>query len=181
MLQIRASKKADGAAISEIHASAFGQPEGPEIIDLVDELLQDPTADPFLSLVAEQDGRLVGHVLFTPVTLLGEQQASARILAPLGVAKGAQGAGVGSALVREGLRRLREAGVDLVFVLGHPDYYPRFGFQPAGALGLEAPYPIPAVHADAWMVQALKAGVLGRVRGKVQCADTLDQPRHWTE
>jgi putative acetyltransferase len=68
-----------------------------------------------------------------------------------------------------------------VFVLGHPEYYPRFGFRPAGALGMDAPYPIPERHADAWMVQALRPGLLGQVRGTVRCADTLNDPRHWRE
>jgi predicted N-acetyltransferase YhbS len=72
-------------------------------------------------------------------------------------------------------------GVELVFVLGHPGYYPRFGFKPAGVLGFEAPYPIPEKHADAWMVRELRAGIIGSVRGKVVCADTLSRPEYWRE
>jgi putative acetyltransferase len=69
----------------------------------------------------------------------------------------------------------------LVFVLGHPDYYPRHGFEPAGPQGLDAPYPIPAAHEDAWMVLALRPGVIGKLRGRVVCADALDKPEYWRE
>ena len=82
-------------------------------------------------------------------------------------------------LVRDGLKQLAGAEVELVFVLGHPDYYPKFGFRPARAFGLEAAHPIRAGHDDAWMVQELTPGVLGRVRGTIQCAEALDEPRHW--
>ena len=103
------------------------------------------------------------------------------ILAPLAVIPDKQSRGVGGRLIREGLRLLSESGVELVFVLGHPEYYPRHGFKPAGALGFEAPYSIPDEHADAWMVQELCPGVIGRVSGKVMCADVLNQPEHWRE
>jgi predicted N-acetyltransferase YhbS len=106
---------------------------------------------------------------------------SIRLLAPLAVLPEVQAQGVGRKLIEKGLDHLRDAGVDLVFVLGHPDYYPRCGFMPAGVLGFEAPYPIPEEHAGAWMVQALKNGVIGRVKGKVQCSEVLDQPQHWRE
>ena len=76
---------------------------------------------------------------------------------------------------------MSETGVELVFVLGHPEYYPRHGFKPAGVHGFEAPYPIPDKHANAWMVQELHPGVIGNVNGKVICADMLNQPEHWRE
>ena len=66
-------------------------------------------------------------------------------------------------------------------MLGHPDYYQRFGFIPAGAQGFEAPYSIPEEHAGAWMVQELCSGVIGRVKGKVCCSEVLNQPEHWRE
>ena len=79
------------------------------------------------------------------------------------------------------LKELADSGVDLVFVLGHPGYYPKFGFQTAGLAGFQAPYPIPSQHADAWMVQELNAGVIGSIDGRVQCSKILDQPQHWRE
>jgi predicted N-acetyltransferase YhbS len=162
--------------------SAFGQRQGQEIVELVNDLLEDETAKPLLSLVAEKDGKLVGHILFTTARLQPEnQEASIRILAPLAVSSDVQGEGIGGVLIREGLKQLAESGVDLVFVLGHPRYYPRFGFQTAGILGFEAPYTIPSEHADAWMVQELKTGRLAKNEGKIQCSEVLNQPQYWRE
>ena len=169
-------------AILGIHASAFGQKQGQEIAELVDGLLDDETAKPLLSLVAETDGKLVGHILFTVARLYPEDhEVSVRILAPLAVSIEFQGEGFGGALIKEGLKQLVESGVDLVFVLGHPDYYPKFGFQTAGVLGFEAPYSIPSEHADAWMVQEFEAGVIGSIEGRVHCSEILNQPQHWRE
>lgn len=181
-MKIRYSTESDRTAIEGIHTSAFGQHQGEEIVELVNDLLEDETAKPLLSLVAETDGKLVGHILFTVARIQPEdQEVSIRILAPLGVLSDFQYQGVGGMLIREGLKELEELGVDLVFVLGHPDYYPKFGFQTASLLGFQAPYPIPSEHADAWMVQELSAGVIGRVKGKIQCAKVLNQPQHWLE
>jgi putative acetyltransferase len=93
----------------------------------------------------------------------------------------AQKQGIGGKLIRQGLELLSVSRVDLVFVLGHPEYYPRFGFTPAGRLGFEAPYPIPDKHANAWMVQALRPGVIDTASGKVICADALNKPEYWRE
>ena len=181
-LNIRTSRESDRAAIDDIHMSAFGQREGQEIVDLVNGLLEDKTAKPLLSLVAEIDEKIVGHILFTTARLKSENQGSSiRILAPLAVSSDVQGQGIGDALTREGLKQLKESGVDLVFVLGHPRYYPRFGFQPAGISGFEAPYTIPPEHADAWMVLELKTGILAKNKGKIQCSEVLNQPQHWRE
>ena len=163
--------------------NAFGADKGPEIAELVNGLLNDETAKPLLSLVAERDGNLIGHILYSKAKLLypEDNEISIQILAPLAVVSEFQGKGVGGQLIREGLKQLRDSGVDLVFVLGHPGYYPRLGFQPAGEVGFEAPYPIPEEHADAWMVQELRGGFIGSVRGKVQCSAVLNQPQHWRE
>jgi len=162
--------------------SAFGQRQGQEIVKLVNDLLEDETAKPLLSLVAEKDGKLVGHILFTTARLQPEnQEPTIRILAPLAVSSDVQGEGIGGVLIREGLKQLAESGVDLVFVLGHPRYYPRFGFQTAGILGFEAPYTIPSEHADAWMVQELKTGRLANNEGRIQCSEVLNQPQYWRE
>lgn len=182
VLSIRSATDADRAGILALHDSAFGEEHGAEIVELVRGLLGDETARPLFSLVAELGGRVVGHVLFTAVRLASAPESvRAQILAPLAVSREHQGEGIGGALINEGLKRLAASGVELVFVLGHPDYYRKFGFRPARVLGYEAPYPIPIAHEDAWMVRELKAGTVGRARGRVQCADTLDQPRHWQE
>ena len=132
--------------------------------------------------MAVEDDKLVGHVLYTKASITQTRESvSARILAPLAVLPDYQSTGVGGRLIKEGLKQLTEAGVEIVFVLGHPDYYPRSGFVPAGVLGYEAPYRIPEKYAGAWMVQELGSGVIGRVKGKVQCSEVLDRPEHWRE
>lgn len=181
-MKIRSSHKSDRLEIERIHKTAFGKAKGPEIAELVNGLFNDKTAEPLLSLVAVEDRNIVGHVLFTKVNVKQSPIfVSASILAPLAVLPGAQAKGVGGLLIKEGLDQLKRNKVDLVFVLGHPDYYPRSGFTPAGKLGFKAPYPIPEKHAGAWMVKLLSSGVIGKARGTVQCSDVLDQPQHWRE
>ena len=178
---VRTATGGDCEAILALHRAAFGD-EGAEISELVGSLLDDPTAEPLLSLVAEESGKLLGHVLFTAVQVVeGAHSVPGQILAPLAVRPDSQGKGIGGELTRAGLERLRSAGVGLVFVLGHPSYYPRFGFAPAGGRGLKAPYPIPEPVSDAWMVHELNPGFLGRVRGVVRCAQALDHAEHWSE
>jgi predicted N-acetyltransferase YhbS len=180
-LIIRPSNESDLADVLRIETKAFEE-EGPEIADLVHGLLHDPSARPILSLLAIQDDQPIGHILFTKARLgPSDPSISAVILAPLAVIPEMQRKGVGGCLIRKGLRLLTDRDIDLVFVLGHPTYYPRHGFQPAGVLGFEAPYPILEKDKDAWMVQQLRRDVIGNVKGKVRCADVLNHPEHWRE
>lgn len=181
-VEIRKSIESDKTEIAKIHRAAFGEEKGSVIADLAIGLLADKTAMPLLSLVAVDQNRLIGHVIYTKVSIAeAEESVSAQILAPLAVLPDAQRTGVGTRLIKEGLEQLRALGVELVFVLGHPDYYPRCGFTPAGELGFEAPYPIPEEHAAAWMVQDLTGETIGRIKGRVQCSEVLSQPEHWRE
>jgi len=181
-LKIRKSTESERHQILNIHNKAFGEGKGSVIAKLVDDLFDDKTAKPIFSLVAAENEKLVGHVMFTKVTIAGaENSTAAQILAPLAVLPDKQNRGIGEQLINEGLRQLRENGTVLCFVLGHPGYYPRCGFIPAGKHGYEAPYPIPEEHADAWMVQALNGEDLSPYSGKVQCSEVLNQPQHWRE
>lgn len=169
----------DFNSVYDIECQAFGKDKEAK---LVADLLDDPTASPRLSLLASIGGKAVGHILFTAVTLIGAKvPVTASILAPLAIIPDAQGRGVGGALIAQSLHMLKADGTELVFVLGHPGYYPRHGFQTAGHLGFEAPYPIPEEVADAWMVQELKDNTIGSTSGRVQCADTLNRPEYWRE
>jgi predicted N-acetyltransferase YhbS len=179
-MDIRLSSPDDESLIRGVHEAAFGPGQGPVIADLAVALLYDPTAQPLLSLFSCGGDRPTGHVLFTRVRV-GQDAVPAQILAPLAVLPERRNQGIGTRLVEHGLELLKEEGCRLVFVLGDPDYYRRFGFQPAGRLGFEAPYPIPEENADAWMVLELAEGALGRVRGVVHCANALDDPQYWAE
>jgi predicted N-acetyltransferase YhbS len=181
-LIIRVAKESDRNEILNIHKLAFGLEKGPVISKLVNDLLDDETAKPILSLVSVNDDRLIGHILYTKAIITQtESSVSAQILAPLAILPEAQKRGVGQELINEGLKRLKTSGTELVFVLGHPDYYPRCGFFPAGKQGFEAPYPIPEEHSDAWMVQALNGDALEKINGKVKCSKVLNEEQHWRE
>ena len=180
MTEIRKSCVADEPMIRTVHELAFGPSEGPEIADLTHALLHDPTAEPVTSLLACAGVNAIGHVLFSGVRIQSSGESpKAHILAPLAVVPERQGRGTGTRLVQRGLELLGESGSELVFVLGHPGYYPRFGFTPAGRHGLSAPYPIPEEHADAWMVLELKPGAVTKTEGTVLCADALSKREHW--
>jgi len=116
---------------------------------------------PELCLVALDGDTVAGHIAFSRAHLDSGHPALA--LAPVGVLCERQGHGAGSALVREGLQRAAQTQLGLVVVLGTPAYYPRFGFEPAGDLGIEAPFPVPA---EAWMAHRLPA-YRAEVRGRV--------------
>ena len=178
-MRIREVNDLDIHNVLLVEKEAFGYDKE---ANLVNDLLSDPSAKPLYSFLAINNDKAVGHILFTSALIEGTQNdASISLLAPLAVIPDFQKQGVGGKLVEHGLQHLTNAGVDLVFVLGHPGYYPRYGFEPAGVQGFEAPYPIPEEHANAWMVQELRPGVIGSVSGKVKCADMLHKPEHWRE
>ena len=117
-------------------------------------------------LVAEEGDDIVGHILFSPVTLEDcDQSISIAGLAPMAVLPKHQRKGIGSRLVEEGIRRCEEAGYDAVVVLGHPEYYPRFGFSPSMNYGIRSEYDVPD---EVFMVKELKEGVLADCKGTVK-------------
>jgi putative acetyltransferase len=140
-LLIRPEKPADRPAIHAIHLAAFGQSAEAA---LVERLRAD--GDLALSLVAAA-AEPIGHIAFSPLILSDAPSVKACALAPLAVAPMRQRQGIGSALVKEGLRRLEEAGVDMAVVLGDRDYYGRFGFTPDAAKALRTPYDGPHLQA----------------------------------
>lgn len=181
-MKIRRSKESEKIEILNIHRKAFGKKEGSDVTQLVKDLFDDDTALPMLSLVVVDGERLIGHVLFTRVEVTGAvNPIAAQLLAPLAVLPEEQSKGIGQELINEGLRLLKESGTELVFVLGHPTYYPRCGFIPAGKQGYDAPYPIPEEHADAWMVQGLTGEVMSQNSGRIKCSRVLNEPQHWRE
>lgn len=121
---------------------------------------------PGLSLVAVEDSRVVGHILFTRLAIETQDGVfESLILAPVAVLPAFQGQGIGSGLVAEGLKACKKLGFKAVVVVGHPAYYPRFGFTSARAKGLDAPFPVPD---EAFMVQELVPGALDGVKGVIR-------------
>ncbi|MGP0068489.1 MAG: GNAT family N-acetyltransferase [Isosphaeraceae bacterium] len=156
---VRPETIGDHAGVRELNRLAFG---GDDEARLVDALREAGYAR--ISMVAEEYGRLVGHILFSALTIAtsrGEIQALS--LAPMAVVPSRQRKGIGSALVGEGLRACREAGHRIVVVLGHPEFYPRFGFSAKLAEPLESPYSGPAFMAVELVPNALQ-GIEGEVR-----------------
>jgi predicted N-acetyltransferase YhbS len=181
-LQVRKALESDWKEITDVVMPAFGNEQGQEIAGLIANLLEDPSAYPLLSLVATTNGRVVGHILFTSTQIKHSRRPiTSAILAPLSVHPEHQNKGIGGKLIKEGLKQLTATGVELVFVLGHPGYYPKYGFSAAGIRGLDAPHPIPPDNSGAWMVQELHPGTLDCVSGQVICAAALNDPKHWRE
>jgi putative acetyltransferase len=156
---IRAETPADAAAIRDINCQAFGQPAEADLVEALR-----AGGYPRLSLVAERDGRVVGHIMFSDLPIVAAAgTVPALALAPMAVLPQYQRQGVGSSLVQRGLDRCRDAGHRVVVVLGHRAYYPRFGFSPELALRLESPYAGPS-----FMALELVAGALDGVTGRVE-------------
>ena len=164
---LRPERVQDVGPIHEVFEAAFGRPDEAELVDR----LRD-RARPFISWVAEREDVVLGHILFTPVRIEeGDSVSTAIGLAPLSVRPDHQREGIGIALCRRGLEACREAGERVAFVLGHPGYYPRFGFQPAWEAGLyyERPGPNPA-----FMVAELVPGALAGLRGRVRYHEAFE-------
>jgi putative acetyltransferase len=160
-LKIRAEMAEDYPAVHQLNEQAF---DGPGEANLVEALRQ--SGEPYISLVAEEGDRIVGHIFFSPVLIESEAGAFKAIgLAPMAVLPEFQNQGIGSQLVRRGLEECRNIGHEVVVVLGHPEYYPRFGFIPASRKGLSCEYPVPD---EVFMVLELREGALSGREGLVK-------------
>lgn len=174
-LTIRPETPTDYPGISEVNDLAFGQPaEG----KLVEKLRKNPKFVPELSLVAEVDGRIVGHVLFFPIVIksgAGDEECEEYetiSLAPISVLPEFQKQGIGGGLIKEGLEACRKLGYGSAIVLGHPEYYPKFGFEPASKWGIKDPFGAPE---EAFMALELKDGALEGVSGVVEYPEEFNE------
>ncbi|HET6646647.1 MAG TPA: N-acetyltransferase [Pyrinomonadaceae bacterium] len=153
MVTIRAENLSDLPGVRRVNELAFG---GSTEADLVDALRK--AADPYISLVAIENERIVGHIFFSPVKIEPQETfCRAMALAPMAVLPDYQNRGIGSLLVQEGMKQCAGLGYEFIVVVGHPEYYPRFGFVPAHQMGLRCKYPVPD---DVFMVVELKPGAL---------------------
>jgi len=166
-VRVRAEREADRERTFAVVEAAFGRRLEAE---LVDALRRD--AHPQLSLVAERDGEVVGHVFFSPARIeVPEPSPAVAQLAPVAVVPAHQRRGIGGALVREGLSRCRALGWSAVFLVGDPAYYARFGFALAGPRGFSYPGP----HDPYLQVVELEAGALADARGRVRVHPAFEE------
>lgn len=160
-VEIRPEEARDRRTIFEVNVRAFPQPAEAKLVDALR-----AAGVATISLVAERNDRVVGHILFSPARVVGEGAAFvAQGLAPMAVEPACQRGGIGSMLVRAGLDACRREGHAVVFVLGHPEYYPRFGFEPAAQQGLH--YEGGPGFDPAFFVAELAVGALAGRRGVV--------------
>lgn len=168
---VRAESEEDRPAIREINERAFGRAGEADLVEALR-----ASARPYISLVAVYEGRTVGHILFSPVSIVTDTSAGAArgalALGPMAVLPEFQNRGVGSELVRRGLDECRRLGHEAVVVVGHPEFYPRFGFVPARAKGLECEYPVPD---EVFMAAELREGALDGLKGVVKYRPEFDK------
>jgi putative acetyltransferase len=160
MLQIRDERAGDVRFVHDLNALAFPTEDEADLVDVLRE-----NAEPLISLVAVEDEIIVGHILLTPVELTGKPSLKIMGLAPMAVAPDEQRRGIGSQLVREGLERCRNIDAGAVVVLGHPTYYPRFGFLPATQNNIGCEYDVPD---DVFMIIELIVDYLAGAEGTIR-------------
>ncbi|MGL5926446.1 GNAT family N-acetyltransferase [Chroococcidiopsis sp.] len=159
----------DYTNIFEVNKLAFGQENEAKLVESIRNL---PNFNSALSLVAIDSDRLVGHILFSEIAIASPQgEVTALALAPLAVLPQFQNQGIGSQLVRAGLKQCQVLGYKIVIVLGHPNFYSRFGFVPAIDKGLRSPFSVPD---EAFMVLELIPEALTGISGMVKYSSPFD-------
>ena len=161
-MNIRQEKWDDQEEIYQVNQLAF---KGHEESKLVDKLRETRAYIPELSLVAEKNNILVGHIMFSHIHIIGGKEWPSLALAPMAVLPAYQGKGIGSALLEEGIKRARAMGFPSIVVLGHKDYYPKFGFSKASHWGVKCPFEVPD---ESFMAMELYPAALEGKSGTVQ-------------
>ncbi|MEG3224794.1 MAG: hypothetical protein BME94_04490 [Methanobacteriales archaeon Met13] len=158
-ITIRTEKEEDFPQVDEVLRQAFA---GEEEVVLVDKLRKNGN---YISLVAFVDQKIVGHIFFSPAPIKSSKGVEdALALAPVAILPSYQNQGIGTILIEKGLNESRKQGHQIVTVLGHPEYYPRFGFVMASSKGIEAPF---SWSDEAFMILILQEGALNGVKGVV--------------
>jgi putative acetyltransferase len=156
-IEIREERAVDIPAIREVHTRAFGQDQEGNIVDALR-----ANSGVLLSLVAVVDGRLVGHILYSPASL---DRLTGAALGPMAVLPEYQRRGIGSTLIENGNRKIQQAGYPSIVVVGHPEYYPRFGFRPSSTHGISCEWDVPdSVFMVLLLDESRMSGVLGMAR-----------------
>jgi putative acetyltransferase len=168
LIKIREESKGDYDAVRIVNDRAFGTPEEGGIVDTLREVCRDT-----LSLVAVSDGKIVGHIFFSPATIDHQDgQVTGMGLAPMAVLPEFQKQGIGSLLVKEGLRRIEESGCPFIIVVGHPGYYTRFGFERGSKYGLKCQWD--SVPDEGFMVLILDKSTMAGISGVAKYRSEFD-------
>ncbi len=164
LITVSKEKKSDHAQVFHVHLQAFGRPNEGRLVDALRANAE--VFIPELSIVARDDGRVVGHILFTRINIRHEAGTvhESLALAPVAVIPVYQGIGIGGRLINEGLAVAKRLGFRSVIVLGHENYYPKYGFKPADKWNIKCPFEVPS---NAFMALELEDGSLGHVSGTV--------------
>ena len=155
LIEIREERPDDVAAVRDLNRRAFGQDQESNIVDALR-----ANGAALLSLVATLDDRVVGHIMYSPLTIGGNVTGAA--LGPMAVLPEHQRQGIGSKLVKVGNQKLKDAGYPFIIVVGHADYYPRFGFKRANEHGITCEWDLPD---DVFMLLVLDQAKMESVSG----------------
>jgi putative acetyltransferase len=177
MTCIRVATSLDREDVREIHLCAFPEGEKQIVSMLAVNLLSEEISPKTISLVAEADGAVVGHIAFSPVTVNNNKSWKGYILAPLGVKLEYQKRQIGSKLIESGMERLSRMGVNVLFVYGDPKYYGKFGFNADLASGYSPPYELQ--YPFGWQAVILNEGVFTEPTVKISCVDLLKDADLW--
>ena len=164
-MSIRNEIESDIKQVYTINESAFETNEEADIVNALREKVEG-----VISLVATEEGKVVGHIMFSPVTIEGAPDKLLYGLAPMAVSPKFQNKGIGSLLVEAGLKACKAQNISAVFVLGHPNYYPRFGFIPTTQFDIKSEYDVPD---NVFMALELEAGSLSKVNGILKYSEAF--------
>ena len=176
-MNIRVANDSDLEAIREIYLSAFDDNEKEIVSSIAIDILTENSSPPPITLVAEIDGILVGHVSFSPVRLRIDKQLLGYILAPLAVKPEYQKSGIGSKLVERGMQQLKRQDIPIIFVYGDPKYYGRFGFMGDLAQAFLPPYTLQ--YPGGWQAIELNSQRGCAPAGSIECVTSLCKPELW--
>lgn len=176
-MQIRTATSLDRDDVRDVHLAAFDEGEREIVAKIATDLLAEETTPQTISLLAESQGDVVGHVAFSPVTIGTDENCQGYILAPLAVKPDHQKRRIGSELIEHGMQQLSNRGVDILFVYGDPDYYSRFGFSVDAAARYIPPYKLQ--YPSGWQGIALKEPGTETSPIKITCVTALSDPEQW--
>ncbi|MCG8585017.1 MAG: N-acetyltransferase [Pirellulales bacterium] len=176
-MHIREAQESDREAIRRVHWAAFDEDEREIVANVAVEMLAEETKPSVLSLVAESDGTVVGHIAFSPVTTKDKDRFLGYLLGPLAVMPDCQKRGIGSQLIETGMAEVRKTAADVLLVYGNPKYYGRFGFHADAAQRYVPPYEIQ--FAFGWQGIALTESNIEQPPVTIECVACLRDPALW--